>query len=150
MIRLISSFFYIGYLPIASGTYASIAGVLLFFFLRGNSFYLGAVTGLIVVLGFMTCGRAEKIFKVKDSSKIVIDEVSGMLICCCFIPHTHTFFYTLLVFSLFRVFDILKPFPINKIQDLKGSLGVMLDDILAAFYALALIYLIDYIRIILT
>lgn len=147
MVKFIASFFYIGYMPIASGTYASIGGLLLFLLLRGNSVYLQILTGLIVILGFLTCGQAEKILKVKDSNKIVIDEVSGMLICCCFIPAT--LFHALAVFFLFRVFDILKPFPINKVQALRGSLGVMLDDILASFYALAALYLIDYIRLIL-
>ncbi len=143
MVKLIASFFYIGYLPIASGTYASIGGLLIFFLLRENSFYLQTITGLIVFLGFLTCGRAEKILKVKDSRKIVIDEVSGMLICCCFIRAT--FFHALVIFFLFRVFDILKPFPLNRIESLKGSIGVMLDDIFAAFYALAALYIIDYI-----
>ena len=147
MVKLIASFFYIGYLPIAPGTCASIGGLLIFLLARGNSFHLQTLTGLIVILGFLTCGRAEKILKIKDSNKIVIDEVSGMLICCCFIPVT--LFHALAVFFLFRIFDILKPFPINKIQALPGSLGVMLDDILAAFYALAALYLIDYIRLIL-
>ncbi len=147
MVKLIASFLYIGYLPLMSGTYASIGGLLIFFLLRENSFYLQTITGLIVFLGFLTCGQAEKIFKEKDSPQIVIDEVSGMLICCCFIPAT--LFYALSVFALFRVFDILKPFPINRIQALKGSAGVMLDDILAAFYAIAALKLIDYIRSIL-
>jgi len=147
MIKLIASFFFVGYLPLMSGTYASIGGLLIFFLLRGNPFSLQTITGLIVFLGFLTCGRAEKIFKEKDSRKIVIDEVSGILICLCFIQAT--FFHGLAAFFLFRLFDILKPFPINTIQGLKGSLGVMLDDILAAFYVLAALYLIDYIRLIL-
>ena len=147
MVKLIASFFYIGYLPIASGTYASIVGLLIFFLLRENSFYLKTLTILIVFLGFLICGRAEKILKVKDSQKIVIDEVSGMLICCCFIQAT--FFYALAAFFLFRAFDILKPFPINRIQALQGSFGIMLDDILAAFYALAVLNILDYIHSIL-
>ncbi|MCG2713167.1 MAG: phosphatidylglycerophosphatase A [Candidatus Omnitrophica bacterium] len=147
MVRLISSFFYIGYLPRMSGTYASITGLLIFFLLKGNPFYLQTLTGLIVFLGFLTCGRAEKVLNEKDSRKIVIDEVSGMLICCCFIPAT--FFHALAAFFLFRVFDILKPFPIKRLEGIKGSLGVMLDDILAAFYALAALNIIDYIRSIL-
>jgi len=144
LIKLISSFFYIGYLPIASGTFASIGGLLIFFLFRENSFYLQVITIMVVILGFLTCSKAEKILKVKDSKKIVIDEISGMLLCCCFIPVT--LFHTLAVFFLFRIFDILKPFPINRIQALRGSLGVMLDDILAALYALAALYFIDYIR----
>ncbi len=146
MVKLIASFFYVGYLPIMSGTYASMAGLLIFFLFRENPFYLKILTVLVVLLGFLTCGRAESIFKEKDSGKIVIDEVSGMLICCCFIPAT--LFYALAAFFLFRTFDILKPFPLNRIQDLKGSLGVMLDDIFAAFYALAVLHLIVYIRLI--
>ncbi|MFH1093839.1 MAG: phosphatidylglycerophosphatase A [Candidatus Omnitrophota bacterium] len=147
MVKLIASFFYIGYLPIASGTYASIGGLLIFFLLKGNSFYLQTLTVLIVFMGFFTCGRAEKVLKEKDSRKIVIDEVSGMLICCCFIPVTFT--HALAAFFLFRVFDIIKPFPINRLQALEGSLGIMFDDICAALYTLAALNIIEYTRSIL-
>ena len=144
MIKLIASFFYIGYLP-ASGTFASAGAIGLFLLLREKSFYLQVLTAGMLFLVFLICGKAEKVFNEKDSHKIVIDEVSGMLMCCCFIPVK--FFYALGVFCLFRIFDILKPFPINKLQELKGSAGVMLDDILAAFYALGVVYFIDYIRL---
>ena len=143
MVKLIVSFFYVGYLPLMSGTYASICGALIFFLLKDNPFYLKILTAFIVLLGFLTCGRAEKIMQEKDSRKIVIDEVSGMLICYCFIPFT--ILNAIIAFILFRIFDIVKPFPIKKIEQLKGSFGVMFDDILAAVYVLVTIRLFYYI-----
>ena len=137
MVKLIVSFFYVGYLPLMSGTYASICGALIFFLLKDNPFYLKILTAFIVLLGFLTCGRAEKIMQEKDSRKIVIDEVSGMLICYCFIPFT--ILNAIIAFILFRIFDIVKPYPINKLERLKGSFGIMLDDMLV--FAVAMINL---------
>lgn len=139
MIKLIASFFRIGYLPLMSGTYASLVGLLIFYIFGENPFSVRIITAVIIMLGFITCGKAEIEFNEKDSSKIVIDEVSGMLICCCFVPYN--LIYALTAFLFFRIFDIFKPFPINKVQNFKGSLGIMLDDILAAFYVVLLYYL---------
>ena len=142
MIKIIASFFYIGFLPLMSGTYASLGGLAIFYMLKGNRFLLNIITALIVFIGFIVCGMAEKVLEEKDSSKIVIDEVSGMLLCCCFIPAD--IFYLIGAFILFRFFDIVKPFPINEIQSLKGSMGIMLDDIAAAGYALIVLHAIVY------
>ncbi|MCG2705888.1 MAG: phosphatidylglycerophosphatase A, partial [Candidatus Omnitrophica bacterium] len=88
-------------------------------------------------LGAYSSGRAEKIFNKKDDERIVIDEVFGILLLFCFLPPYYP--YLIAGFILFRVFDILKPYPIKKIQALSGSLGVMLDDILAAAYVYIII-----------
>ena len=86
----------------------------------------------VTVLGFLISGRAEKLFGRKDPSCIVIDEVSGMLLSLLFIPHDLK--YIIAAFFLFRIFDTLKPFPAGRLQSLKGSTGIMIDDIIAAFY----------------
>ena len=77
-------------------------------------------------------GRAEIIFQQKDSRYIVIDEVAGIFLCMAFLPYNAV----LLVagFFIFRLLDTLKPFPAGRLQNLKGSLGIMLDDLVAALY----------------
>lgn len=77
----------------------------------------------------------------KDSSKIVIDEVVGMWIALLLVPSG--WFYTILVFLLFRFFDIIKPFFIKRMEKLKGGWGVMMDDVLAGIYANAVVQLIN-------
>ncbi len=133
IIKLLTSFFYIGYLPLIPGTYASIAGLLIYLLVRSNIYFFWGATLLITAIGFLTAGRAEVIFREKDPSKIVIDEVSGMLLTFCFIPFS--FFNLIAGFIFFRFFDIVKPYPAKQIQKLNGSAGIMFDDIFAEFYA---------------
>lgn len=132
MIKFISSFFYLGYVPKMPGTAASIAGACLYFlFCRDNLAYW-SLTGICVILGFLVCGKAEREFARKDPAVIVIDEVAGMLVSLLFLPCDIRIVAA--AFVLFRFFDILKPFPIKDLQRLPGSMGVMSDDLLAAVY----------------
>jgi len=77
-------------------------------------------------------GRAEKIFNKKDAGCIVIDEVSGMLLSLIFIPYDIKL--VIMSFILFRILDALKPFPLDRLQSLTGSTGIMSDDIVAGLY----------------
>lgn len=91
------------------------------------------LTAAILILGFLVAGRAERLFNRKDSRHIVIDEVGGMLLSLLFIPYDIRL--VVLAFILFRILDSLKPYPTNCLQKLKGSLGIMSDDIIAGLYA---------------
>lgn len=122
----------LGYLPFAPGTFASIAGFLIFILIGAGSATFVLVTAAILVMGFASCGRAEEIFGRKDSSRIVIDEVAGMLVALLCMPYDLKI--AVLAFVLFRILDIIKPFPANGLQRLRGSLGVMTDDIVAGLY----------------
>jgi len=129
IIKLFATFFYIGYAPEAQGTLASLAALFLYYFVKDNlSLYIFTVLFLIVS-GFLVSGKAEEIFKKKDASQITIDEASGMLVALFLIPPTWP--YVIVGFILFRLLDIIKPQPIRKLEGLKGSAGVMLDDIAA-------------------
>jgi phosphatidylglycerophosphatase A len=129
---MLSTCFFVGYLPLMPGTFGSLAGLTLFYFVK-NSWGANLSLALgVTVLGFLISGRAEKIFGRKDPSCIVIDEVSGMLLSLLFIPPDLK--YIIAAFFLFRIFDTLKPFPAGRLQSLKGSAGIMIDDIIAAFY----------------
>ncbi|MBU0503103.1 MAG: phosphatidylglycerophosphatase A [Candidatus Omnitrophota bacterium] len=130
--EIITTFFFIGYIPVISGTFASLIAVAIYFVLEAYPFGLAIVTLTVLILGFLFCGRAEKALAKKDPSCIVIDEVSGMLLSLAFLPYNWGM--VLAAFILFRALDIFKPFPISKFQKMNGSLGIMGDDILAGIF----------------
>ena len=105
---------------------------------------MAIVTIVVILLGFMASGRVEKMFGEKDPREIVIDEFSGMLVSLYRIPPAMG--YVVKGFLLFRFFDIVKPGPINKLEKLKGSMGIMSDDLIAGVYTnmiLQVIYIIN-------
>jgi len=142
MIKRLATIFNIGYLPVMPGSYASVLGIIIFFFLKDDLRILAIVTVGIAIIGLLVCGRAEEILKEKDSPKIVIDELIGMLSCCCLIKFSYL--NAGLIFCFFRLIDVIKPFPIRKVEKIRGSLGIVLDDLLAAFYAVGLFYAVFY------
>lgn len=129
--EIIASCFYIGYIPGAPGTYGSLFALLLisqFNFLTKN---ISVVIFIIIGLIFSTL--MEKQTGKKDDQRIVIDEFVGMLITFYFVKPN--FAYLIIGFILFRLYDIYKPYPIKKIQNLPSGWGIMLDDMLAGVYA---------------
>jgi len=130
---MIASGFYIGYLPVAPGTLGSLAALVLYYFICHNAVIMGAVILIVIILGFMTAVRVEEMFGEKDPGEIILDEFAGMLISLYRLPPTMG--YVVTGFLLFRFFDIVKPKPILSIEKLKGSLGIMSDDIVAGIYA---------------
>ena len=140
----IATGFYSGYLPKAPGTWGSLVGLLLFFLLHGLALpvYLAVVLGVFVV-GTFAAGEAEKIVDNSDPGLVVIDEIVGMLITMAAVPATPLFMT--LGFVLFRVFDIVKPFPVNFFdQRFPGGLGIMLDDVVAGLYSLVILHLVIF------
>ena len=124
ILKMLSTCFFVGYLPLMPGTFGSLAGLLLFYFVRNSwQTHLSLALG-VTALGFLVSGRAEKLFSRKDPSCIVIDEVSGMLLSLLFIPPDLK--YIIAAFLLFRIFDTLKPFPAGRLQSLKGSAKIKL------------------------
>lgn len=132
--RILATFFGAGYFPVAPGTFASCVGLLLFLFLRDFPVVYLLVTLAITVLGFVTCGRAEKSFSRHDPPQVVIDEVAGMLIALFLFPFKLPL--VILAFFIFRFLDMVKPPPADEMQRLPGSAGIMLDDIVAGLYTL--------------
>jgi len=129
--------FGIGLLPIAPGTFGSMLGVVLFlaiahFYL--HIFWLGMIILILFFVSYFAVQSALKIIKRSDPGEIVIDEILGMMLVMITIPPDPKWIF--LAFILFRMFDILKPWPVNQVDSkLKNALGVILDDLLAAFYA---------------
>jgi phosphatidylglycerophosphatase A len=142
--EMIASVFYIGYLPVAPGTLGSLVGLIVYYFVKDNPITMGVAILIVTALGFLTAGRAEKIFGGKDPDEIVIDELSGMLISLYLLPSSMG--YVVSGFILFRFFDIVKPKPIQSFEELKGSLGIMSDDLIAGLYAnmaLQIVYMLN-------
>ncbi len=127
-----ATFFYVGFLPLIPGTFGSIAGIILYFFVKNNIYVFMVSLALVIILGLVFSGRAERIFQKKDASFIVIDEVAGMLLSLMFLPFDIKL--VALAFLIFRALDTLKPFPAGALQELRGSLGIMSDDIIAGLY----------------
>jgi phosphatidylglycerophosphatase A len=130
-----------GLAPKAPGTVGSLPGILLAWFTldMGLAVQLGIATALFVA-GIWICGESARRIGVHDHGGIVWDEICGMYVTLLLAPPTLLGYA--LAFGLFRVFDIVKPWPIRDLDHrLGGGLGIMLDDIAAAVYALILLAL---------
>jgi phosphatidylglycerophosphatase A len=122
----------VGFVPLAPGTLGTLAA-LVFVAITNLPVPLYLVlTAAVTVIGIYASGVVEEITDEKDPGCIVIDEVAGYLVSMTFLPAT--VFYLVSSFILFRIFDILKPPPLDRLQRLKGGTGVMADDILAGIY----------------
>lgn len=133
VLKYIATLGFIGYLPFAPGTFGSLAAFTVFVLLKPTVFIHIIILLFIIPIGIISSHHAEKLLNDKDSRHIVIDEFCGYLISVLFIPYSTGFAIT--AFFLFRFFDILKPFPIRKIESvLSGGKGIMADDIAAALY----------------
>jgi phosphatidylglycerophosphatase A len=130
---------YSGYSPIAPGTAGSIVGMVVVWFIFGPLWmHSHALCLLVFAIAFaIACwisDRAEKIFETHDDGRIVIDEVLGMAVTMFGNPIT--FPWLMLGFLLFRISDVIKPWPANLIDHrMRNGAGVMLDDLAAAIYA---------------
>jgi phosphatidylglycerophosphatase A len=140
----------LGYCKYASGTVASfftmlfyLAVIILFKFFKPEyfDFFWIILAFVILYISIPISTKAEVLYNEKDSHKIVIDEVVGFFFTMMFLPsaiHLSVFQIlqiALMGFVLFRIFDIVKPYPIRTIQNLEKGLGVVLDDFVAGIYA---------------
>ena len=145
--------FGVGRIPVAPGTFGSVAGVLWFGLLlgTGNLWLFAAGTVAALALSVWLCGAAEETLGQKDPGSVVLDEIAAMPGCFWgwvailvwktgAMPGSADFFsartwpLTLGVFAAFRFFDVVKPWPVHQSQSLRGGWGVTIDDVLAAVY----------------
>ncbi len=152
-ISLAIATFGVGYLPLAPGTWGSAVGVLIFLlYVNFTTFSnFSTVAWIIFVVAVCAIGtwaaqRAERIFNEEDPQRVVVDEVAGQLITYSAVV-VSDWKHLLVGFILFRLFDIWKPYPINKLQDLHGGFGVMADDVLAGIYSAMIIYSLTFFNI---
>ena len=126
-----------GYSPIAPGTAGSAVALLILWFVPFSR--IGLIVFLLAVTFFGTWAAhvVEAAVGDKDPGVIVIDEVAGMTLSVLVLPLTVP--VLLAGFVLFRVFDVVKPFPANRLQAVPGGVGVMIDDLVAGLYALVVL-----------
>ena len=143
----------VGKIKYAPGTIASLI-TCLFFILLINIFNISIIilfTLIIFGYSFVAINNSFKEFRSDDPEEIVIDEVVGQMLPLLFIPiyetlyHLPKIYYCVASFLLFRLFDIWKPYPISYVDNnIKGALGIMLDDILASAYSIIILIIIFF------
>ncbi len=138
MIRLalfLATAAYCGYFPIAPGTIGSAAGLVVYLLVWWTRSPIVEIALIAVTFGVGTWAatHAERHFGVTDPGQVVIDEVLGMLVTLAFIPVGWS--AALAGFFLFRVYDVIKPYPANRLEKLHGGFGIMADDAMAGVYA---------------
>jgi phosphatidylglycerophosphatase A len=137
--------FLVGTVPFAPGTFGSIIGLPVSFLLSR----LNLLNSVICILAFILfaigiASAAEKIIKQKDPGQIVIDEIAGLMVTLAGVPFNLK--TALAGFVIFRVFDILKPFPIRALERrVGGGSGIVLDDVLAGIYGNLVLRLVIYV-----
>jgi phosphatidylglycerophosphatase A len=146
----------VGYMPIVPATWASAVTAVVYWILLqsiGSSyanwsqqsttllspelFRITTLTVVIVALTFAgtwAATRVERLFRRKDPKPVVIDEVVGQLITLLFVPFSASLRVIVIGFFVFRAFDILKPYPIRRLESFRGGIGIMADDVLAGVY----------------
>ncbi len=129
--KLLATCFYLGYIPIAPGTFGgSLLGAGIYWLISPYKLILFLVTLKIIITAIWSSGKAEEIFGQKDDQRIVIDETAGMLVAMLFLPDK-SLVYLGLGFVVFRIMDIVKPLGIKKLQAIRGGWGVVADDVAA-------------------
>jgi phosphatidylglycerophosphatase A len=108
--------------------------------------HYGAVCLLVILVGMWAAGHAEIILGRTDSPLIVIDEIAGFLTAMFMVPSS--LFFIVSGFVIFRVFDITKPWPLRRLQELHGGPGVMLDDVGAGIYTNVLLQLAVHVKLV--
>jgi phosphatidylglycerophosphatase A len=125
---------YLGYVPVVPGTFGSAAGLVVFYAVRSTGSPLVELAAIIVLfaVGIWSGTVAERHLGGVDPAPVVLDEVVGMLITLAFLPVSAT--GAIVGFFIFRVLDVVKPWPSARFERLPGGLGVMADDGMAALY----------------
>lgn len=125
-----------GYAPVAPGTFGTLGAIPLYWALSWLTWpaYLVATLALIVA-GSYAAQRAGRYWGVADASPIVVDEVAGYLVTMAFVPFSWP--AAVAGFLLFRIFDVLKPWPASALDRVKNGVGVVMDDVAAGVFAWA-------------
>ncbi len=132
LVKLFGSGLFSGYSPVASGTVGSLMGLAIYA-LPGfeNPGVMIAACFIVFVLGIKAAELMERRYG-HDPAEVTIDEILGMWISLLFLPKSIFLGFT--AFLLFRIFDIVKPWPARKFDTVRGGFGIMMDDVIAAFY----------------
>ena len=147
LIKLLATGFGAGLAPVAPGTTGTLVGVLICLIFSPLHWLLRfLIVIFLLVLAIYIAERAEQVYRKKDDQRIVIDEIAGFQVTM--LPVAITGLHLLVGFVLFRIFDILKPFPLRDLQKMPGGLGIVLDDVAAGIYAGILMLLLVFFGVI--
>lgn len=140
--KYFATLFGIGFIPLAPGTFGSLFAILIWYVFIDlfSIFYFIALFLFVLSVSFYLTDIYLDNYKKKDPSEVIVDEFLGQSIPLLFIVNFNIY-EVLIAFVTFRFFDIYKIYPINKMEDLKGSYGVILDDIVAGIYSLIILML---------
>jgi phosphatidylglycerophosphatase A len=131
---------HVGYAPVAPGTFGSLVTLALYYVIRrqhSTVIELAAIA-VVIVVGLWSATEAEHHFGGIDPGPVVIDEVAGMLLTLAL--HPVNVWGAIVGFFIFRVLDIVKPWPARRLELLPGGFGIMLDDVMAGIYGNLLVW----------
>jgi phosphatidylglycerophosphatase A len=135
-----------GFSPIASGTVGSAVGLAIYFIPGFEQVYvILPVCALVYFMGVRTAESMEKVYG-QDPSEVTIDEVLGMWVSLLFLPKK--ILIAVIAFFVFRILDIVKPYPARRFDNTPGGSGVMLDDVISGIYTNLLIQLAVVLKIV--
>jgi len=140
--KLFGSGFYTGYIPFASGTFGTLAALIIYL-IPGfeNPYVIVPVIFIFFIYGIYVGNKFENVYG-KDPSECTIDEVVGTWISYLLLPKTIGIM--IITFFLWRALDIFKPYPARKLERLNGGFGIMIDDVVSGFYTLIIMHLVVY------
>ncbi len=138
LVKPLATFFYIGNTPLAPGTLGSLAGLFIAWFLNG---FLIQEFMILSFIGFLISRPAVEVYGTKDPRCFVLDEVCGMILSVLWVPLNPIMY--LLGFTLFRIFDSVKPWPISLIQKSEAPTAIMWDDLAAGFFVNLLLQILN-------
>ncbi|MBU1055481.1 MAG: phosphatidylglycerophosphatase A [Proteobacteria bacterium] len=144
MVLFLATGFYVGNIPKAPGTVGTIEGLLFCFFLSKMAlFYVIIFVAFFILFSIWISDRAERILQEKDSGSIVIDEIAGIMVTLIGMPFN--FITVISGFFVFRLLDIIKPFPICSVEKrLSGGFGIVMDDVVAGIIGNCILRVIFY------
>jgi phosphatidylglycerophosphatase A len=122
---------YVGYLPPAPGTLGSLLGLLLLWPLKPGTVQV-MVTLFLIGVGIVVADRAARVIGGQDPPAIVIDEIAGIAVATLLLPPQVQ--ERVVAFVIFRLFDVIKPFPARQAERLPGGFGIVGDDLIAGLY----------------
>jgi len=141
--KLIGSGLYTGYVPIASGTFGSLVAIVIYI-IPGFERLEIIIPAIILLFsyGLFVSSKFEKVYG-KDPSQCTVDEVVGTWIALIALPKSFLIVFT--TFLIWRVLDIIKPFPARTSEKLPGGFGIMIDDVISGFYTVVIVHLFVYV-----
>ena len=140
--KFIGSGFYTGFFPVASGTVASLAAIIIYLIPGFEQLFIIIPFTLIFLLYGIFVGTKFEAQYGKDPSECTVDEIVGTWISLIALPKS--VLIIVITFIIWRLLDIIKPPPARKLEKLKGGLGIMTDDIISGLYTLLIMHVVVY------